>query len=735
MNLRAKLLIPLALVSAAMVAYLYAFWIPASLTRAEEAQMRLIEHHLESVVEGLVPPILSGQLAMIHDNLGALQRKNKEWTRVRLMDESGHQLYPLLGKSQLAAESADHRVLVMPVILDKAKLATLTVSVDMGPFLQGERARHRQLLWLQLGILLIITTTIGIVLEAAVIRPARRLAEASRQLAARNFDAPLPKASADEIGALVQSFASMRRDLQVHHDDLRREIDERKQAQEQLRQQQDHLEDLVRVRTHEADLARDAAQAANRAKSVFLANMSHELRTPLNAVLGFSELMARDAAATEEQRKNLDVINRSGRHLLAMINDVLDLSKIEAGRIELKQEALDLHDMLEDIATMFRVRTDEKGLRFVLDRHPSVPRYLKADPGKLRQVLINLLGNAVKFTSEGGLSLHVGTVGDAPNQRVAFEVHDSGCGIPPDHLGSIFEPFVQVSHAGVQPDSQQSGTGLGLTISQQLVHLMGGEIQVSSRVGHGSTFRFDIPLVESGPPVVDDESNAPTVRRLMPSTTKRNVLVVDDREENRQLMRRLLESVGFVVHEADNGEESLRAFEHWHPDLIWMDMRMPVMDGYEATRRLRRLPGGGKVKILAVTASAFEEQRSAIRAAGCDDVLHKPYRASEVFDAMERHLGVEYEYTEQSDAPPEAAPVSADFSMLPQEMRDKLRAAAQTLDIEAVLALADEVAVSLPQVAERIRTLAHAYDFDGLGVELMGEPAPRAISAGAGAPN
>ncbi|HEX5392901.1 MAG TPA: response regulator [Rhodocyclaceae bacterium] len=710
MNLRFKLLVPLLLVSAVMSTYLYAFWIPASLQRAEDVQMKLIEHHLESVVEGLIPPILSGQLAMIHDNLAVLQRKNSEWVSVRLIDAAGHQLYPLLtAKEAPNIGGADGRTLSMPVVLANTKLAMLTVVVDIGAFLAGERARHWHLLLLQLGIVFAITLTTGVVLEATVIRPASRLAEASRQLAARNFDAPLPDASDDEIGGLVQSFAAMRHDLQGHHDDLLREIDERKQAQELLRQQQDHLEDLVRMRTAEAEQARDAAQAASRAKSIFLANMSHELRTPLNAVLGFSELMARDAEATPVQRKNLDVINRSGRHLLAMINDVLDLSKIEAGRVELKLEALDLHEMLNDIATMFRVRTDDKGLKFVLDRQASVPRYVRADQGKLRQVLINLLGNSVKFTSEGGLTLHVAAKGQGDDLKLAFEVHDSGCGIPADHLASIFDPFVQTS----QQEAEQVGTGLGLTISQQLVRIMGGEITVSSEVGHGSSFRFDIPAAESGAPTIEGNQDKPPVRSLVAGETRRNVLVVDDKEENRLLMRRLLESVGFIVREAENGKECLRVFEKWHPDVIWMDMRMPEMDGYEASRRLRAMPGGDSVKILAVTASAFDEQRGAILAAGCDDVLHKPYRANELFDAMEKHLNVRYEYGKRQERPVEAS-VAVDFSVLPPSIADSLRQAAEMLDIQAVLALATQIEAQFPEIANRIRTLAHAYEFEAL---------------------
>ena len=696
-------------VSAATAGYLYQFWIPASLQRAETAQLQLIERHLDSVVEGLVPPLLSNQLAMAHENLRALQEKNRDWVNVRLIDTAGRQLYPLLtGQAGGDGVGPDQKKLMVPIHLADTTLGTLTVVVDMGPFLADERTRHRTLLVMLLGIVFIIALTIGLLLELAVIRPARKLANASREMAARHFDAPLPAISADEIGALVQSFAAMRHDLERHRDELIHEIDERKQAQVKLHQQQEHLEDLVRLRTAELEQARDAAEAANRAKSVFLANMSHELRTPLNAVLGFSELMARDAEATPAQRDNLDVINRSGRHLLAMINDVLDLSKIEAGRMELKPEAMCLPEMLDDIATMFRVRTNDKGLRFLLDCPQNLPRYVRLDPGKLRQVLINLLGNSVKFTAEGGITLRVAARpgADAANLRLVFEVEDSGCGIPPGQLPTIFTPFVQLAHEGLQ----QAGSGLGLTISQQLVHIMGGEITVSSQLGRGSVFRFDIPATLSAAPAAREERGAPRVLRLTPGQERKNVLVVDDKPENRQLLRQLLESVGFVVREAEDGGACLREFEQWHPDLIWMDMRMPGMDGYEATRRLRLLPGGQAVKILAVTASAFEEQRAAIVAAGCDDVLHKPYRASEIFDAMAGHLGVRFDL--EAAAGEDFG--SADFSTLPRPVIERLRAAAQTLDTQAVLDLAKEVEGNSPAVAHRMRELVKGYDFDAL---------------------
>ena len=713
MNLRLKLLGPLLLVSASAGAYLYGVWSPAALRQAETAQLDLIVRHLDSVGEGLVAPMLSSQLAMIHDTLGALQKKNREWVYIRLANDADQQLYPLLA-GQAVPASPDLKTLTVPVSLLDMRLGTLTVVVDMAPFLGRERARHRTLLLVQMGILLLVTVTGGLVLELAVIRPARRLAQASRDLAERRFDTPLPAAHGDEIGALVTSFATMRRDLKAYHDELLHEIDERKEAQERLRQHQDHLEDQVRERTAELETARDAAEAANRAKSVFLANMSHELRTPLNAVLGFSELMSRDADATPGQREKLDIINRSGQHLLGMINDVLDLSKIEAGSQDVTLKTLDLQRLIDDLVIMFRLRTDEKGLRFRLERADDVPRHVTTDEGKLRQILINLLGNAVKFTDAGGMVLRLRTTQEGPRRHLIFEVEDTGYGIPPEDIDRVFEPFVQLTRAS----ERQTGSGLGLTISRKLARLMGGELTVTSQADKGSVFRFEVSAEQA---MVPETAGPPTsqVCGLADGEPGWRLLIVDDKSENRQLMKALLESVGFEVREADGGSTCLDLVAQWQPHLVWMDMRMPVMDGYEATRRIRALPGTAGIKVVALTASAFAEQREAILAAGCDDVVHKPFRAAEIFEALERHLGVRFRY--EPSEPRDQVTVDEDMSALPEIVVAEVRSAALLLDQEAMGKAIARVAELRPALARTLDALAREYHFEEI-VERCGTP-------------
>ncbi len=398
----------------------------------------------------------------------------------------------------------------------------------------------------------------------------------------------------------------------------------------------EELERKVHERTVQLEEAESRANEANRAKSVFLANMSHELRTPLNAVIGFAQLMARSRSLTDADRENLSIIRRGGEHLLGLINDVLSISKIEAGKMTAERRPFDVYEMIDGVAGMIRARTDAAGLALVVDVTRTFPPVVSGDEGKLRQVLINLLGNAVKFTERGTITIR----GSWSGGRALFEVSDTGHGIGEDELSSLFQPFVQTA-TGLQA---KEGTGLGLVITQQLIRLMDGDITVYSRRGSGTTFRFDLEMPAAAERAVQHQTRR--VIGLAPGQRKK-IEVVDDTLDNRTLLRRLLESVGFEVRDAANGQDGVDLWKAWRPDLIFMDQRMPVMDGSEATRLIRRseeeeaLP---RTKIIALTASAFEHERDAILNNGADEFVVKPFAEETIFESLGRNLGVRYLY-------------------------------------------------------------------------------------------
>ena len=377
-------------------------------------------------------------------------------------------------------------------------------------------------------------------------------------------------------------------------------------------------------------------QQANRAKSVFLANMSHEIRTPMNAILGFSQLMLRDQDLTPRQCQYLGTINRSGEHLLALINDILEMSKIEAGRTTLNPSTFDLPVLLKDLEMMFRVRTDEKKLSFSVEMIGDVPQYIVTDINKLRQVFINVLGNAVKFTEQGGIGLRVRADREgATGPFLRVEIEDTGPGISPDDQDKLFRHFEQTK-TGQQAGT---GTGLGLAISREFVRLMGGAITVNSQVGKGSVFVIHLPLKEGEAQAVQAKDKPRHVLRLQPGQATCRVLIADDIEDNRQLLAQLLAPVGFEIRLATNGAEAVQEFEEWRPHLILMDFRMPVMDGHEAIRRIRAMAGGKDPKIIAVTASAMDENRQELMEIGADDFISKPFREVELFQKIHAHLG------------------------------------------------------------------------------------------------
>lgn len=459
-----------------------------------------------------------------------------------------------------------------------------------------------------------------------------------------------------------------------------RNIDKRKQAEAAMQE------------------AKEAAEAANRAKSTFLANMSHELRSPLNVILGFCQLLTRSQSLNPEQQENITIMTRSGEHLLTLINNVLDLSKIEAGRTTLHEINFDLYGLLDDLDDMFQAKAEDKNLQLVFDRTGDVPQYIRTDQVKLRQVLINLINNALKFTQTGRVSVRVRgepesrrKTNHTPHSTITFEVEDTGAGIASDELENIFEAFVQ-TQIGIE---SQEGTGLGLSIARKFVQLMGGEISITSVVGQGTIFNFDIKITKVNATDIEDKQPTRRVVALEPNQPRYRILIVDDKWNNRQLLLRLLNPLGFELKEASNGKEAIEVWETFEPHLIWMDMRMPVLDGYEATKQIKTQLKGQATAIIALTASTLEEQRAVILSAGCDDFVRKPFREQVIFDKIAQYLGVRYIYEELS--PPHAAVVKHDSSLqaslanMPSEWVNELYEAANLIDNEQILQLLEQI--------------------------------------------
>jgi signal transduction histidine kinase/FixJ family two-component response regulator len=453
-----------------------------------------------------------------------------------------------------------------------------------------------------------------------------------------------------------------------------------------------------------------AAEAANRAKSLFLANMSHELRTPLNAILGYAQLFKRDQRLIGWQAEAVDTIQRSGEHLLTLISDILDLSKIEAGKLELSSGIVDLRGFVRDLGNITQVRTDAKGLSFVREISADLPHFVQADEKRLRQVLLNLLGNAAKFTDFGQVELRVSALSTSENQaKLRFEVKDSGIGIEAEKLEAIFKPFEQVC----DPRHQSGGAGLGLSISRQLLRLMGSEIEVESVPGQGSRFWFDVSLPQAS---AQPAPLPPAINVTGYLGRRRNILIVDDTPENRAVLAVTLTGVGFEIHEAVNGLDGLERAVTTQPDLILLDIMMPVMDGLEMTRRIREIGDSRSIPIVAVSASVAAEDQSRSLAAGANAFLAKPIDHKQLFHLIGTLL--QLDWVENPLQP--AAPADGETDRLvapPLAELDVLYDLARAGNMRNIRKQADRIA-SLDEryrpFADKLRQLARAFDSKGI---------------------
>jgi signal transduction histidine kinase/DNA-binding response OmpR family regulator len=541
------------------------------------------------------------------------------------------------------------------------------------------------------------------------LKPLLRLTTDSDRIAGGDYTISLQSAGYREIDNLQNSFKAM--------------IDAVKAREDALREAHGKQEQRVEERTAQLKKAKEAAEVANRAKSIFLANMSHDLRTPLNAILGFSQLMQRDISLLPEQRECLNSINRNGEHLLALINDVLEISKIEAGQTPLDTTTFDLRALLRDLEIMFGLRTDAKDLQFEIIGIDDVPQYVATDENKLCQVLINLLSNAVKFTEQGGVTLRVNAIEDRKIEEnnlqssifnLQFQVEDTGVGIAEDELDKVFQYFEQTESGR----KSKNGTGLGLAISRDYVRMMGSDITVTSQEGQGSTFRFDIAIREGRESDIKERIPQQRVIGLEPGQDIPRVLVAEDMEDSRTLLVKILKTAGFQVQEAVDGKQAVEIFHTWRPDFVWMDIRMPEMDGLEATRCIKETGAGKSTIIAALTAHALEEEKHVILAAGCDDFVRKPFREQEILEAMAKHLGIKYVYEEEKkeevtgEKAPELSP--GQLVALPVDLLSRLHQAVVEVDQTRAMALIEQVARHDATIGNALLALAKKLDYGRL---------------------
>lgn len=587
----------------------------------------------------------------------------------------------------------NHLDVFKKIIISNESIGTIYIQSDL-TYLK------ERLFWV--GILMVMVMLASLFLafllaskfQTLITTPIYTLLKTMREVSTeKNYSIRAQKMSDDELGTLINSFNEMLTQIEFRD--------------KELSHYRDNLEEKVKQRTLELAEARDQALAANKAKSIFLANMSHEIRTPMNAVLGYAQILQRDSTLSKEQKETLQIIQNSGNHLLGLINDILDISKIEAGAMEVRPENFYLDELIEGISAMFKIRCEQKQLTWRVETMLKGKIMVYADQGKLRQILINLLGNAVKFTERGEVVLHISRVNE---EAYHFDVIDTGQGIPKKSQYKIFEPFQQ-EKAGFE----KGGTGLGLAITKRQVELMQGTIHVVSKIGKGSCFTVQLPLAP-GVGEISPQIKSNRIPRL-PLHYHVCALVVDDVKENRNILSYTLRDIGVEVSEVMDGQEAIDQVDQQVFDIVFMDIRMPVVDGKEAVRKIRQKFSKEQLPCIAISASTLQHQTKEVLEAGFNDFISKPFRFEEIYDCLSKFLKVEFEYTESPQRSQETQKPALDFSqvILPKELYARLYEAAELNELTELEQLLTQMSQGPYQaLAEILNNFLAHYEIDNI---------------------
>ncbi|THB72432.1 MAG: response regulator [Desulfobacteraceae bacterium] len=719
-----------------MISVIYAFILYPFEKNRYDARIRQIEFFLETIVNQKLSSI-GDQIFL--QNMEGLELNIKrlkmleEITRITVFDKHGRfmassdritqddlspdevmQLRQSVAFVRTRADNANEMAYSKPVIVIGDTAGFIRVQYSLSTIKKESRFTLIFFSALLITLLMSFAILLNAYLTRLVTRPLAILSNAMDRVKSGELGLQVEASANNEIGDISNVFNKMSlENAQMYKelDQLNKSLgDKISQRTEELHQKNLSLNQAL----IKADALAAEAEKANQAKSIFLANMSHELRTPLNAILGFSRLMRHAPNLTDDQDKNLETINASGEHLLALINEVLELSKIEAGKSELSVENFSLRQMLKELETLFSIPAREKGLALIISQEDEVPDYIRTDKNKLRQILINLVSNAIKFTDQGHVTVWISTGSFPDNQtRLEFKVEDTGIGIASHEHDEVFNAFGQ-TRAGRQ---LQKGTGLGVPISQKLIKLMQGDLRLESQPGQGSTFAFSIMAEPVDSSMVEDTPDDITIKGIIHKGETLRILVAEDVEPNRRLIVSLLSGFGFSIEVAVNGRECVDIWERFSPHLILMDIRMPVMDGYEATRKIRSEPGGENTVIIALSASALIEEKDQIIASGCNDFVLKPFRDSELFKVMGKHLELTFLYDEpanKNNALTNAKDLTGLIALLPDTLLNDFIRALELCDMDRINLVLEQVKELMPDLTPSIQVLTDNFEYDTL---------------------